>query len=109
MIDRNDYARGTSTVQRYPWGLYVSARVMCSDGVVRATSRIASTADTFFSVPCAVKVKGRTVSGYLTIECVSGLSTATGDDPACAKFIAYQYGRNADALPAGAWREDVTP
>jgi hypothetical protein len=99
-----NYADGTSVTSRMPFATYVTARVMCSDGKVRTVRRIAETADTFFSVPCAVKVSGRTVSGYLTVETRSGSSIETNDDPAVAKFIAYAYGRNADALPAGAFR-----
>jgi hypothetical protein len=52
----------------------------------------------------AVTVAGRTVSGYVTFETRAGLSTDTPDDPTVVKFIAYQYGKNADALPAGAHR-----
>jgi hypothetical protein len=98
------YAHGTSVTQDYPWGLYVSARVLCSDGKVRATARIAQTADTFFSVPAAVKVKGKTVAGYMTVECLSGSSVVTSDDPAAVKFIAYQNGRNHHLLPGTAYR-----
>lgn len=102
------YADGTSITSAYPYGTYITARVMCSDGRVRTVKRIADTADTFFSVPCAVTVSGRTVTGYLTVEARSGssLATATDDDPAVAKLVAHDYGRNADALPAGAWRSE---
>jgi hypothetical protein len=80
---------------------------MCSDGTVRPTVRISASADTFFSVPCAVRVKGKTVSGYLTVETAQGYSTDAGDDdPAVAKFVAYTYGKNADLLPRGAWRAE---
>lgn len=107
-FDTHDYADGTSLTQSYPFGSYVAALAMCADGRVRAVKRIAATADTFFSVPCAVAVAGRTVSGYLTIETRSGASTASDSDPAVVKFAAYDYGRNADALPAGLWRS-TTP
>jgi hypothetical protein len=66
-IDTRLYGAGTSTTIRYPWGVYVSAKVMCPDGIVRKTSRISLTADTFFSVPCAVKAYGKTVAGYMTV------------------------------------------
>ena len=56
-IDTHEYAQGTSVTQEHPWGFYIRARVMCPDGIVRATARIAMTADTFFSVPCAVNVR----------------------------------------------------
>lgn len=95
------YADGTSLVQSFPWGLFRGGRAMCSDGKVRALHRIAETADTFYSVPAAVKVRGRTVSGFVTIETRDGFSTPTDDDPAVVKFRAYAYGANADALPEG--------
>lgn len=101
-IETREYAQGTSVTQEFPWGFYIRARVMCPDGIVRATARIAMTADTFFSVPCAVNVrKGgpiHKVSGYLTIEAVSGSSVVTDDDPAIVKFIPYTYGKNANAF-----------
>ena len=97
--DTREYALGTSLTSRYPWGLFVRARVLCADGKVRATSRVAATADTFFSVPCAVKAAGRTVSGYLTVTTMSDSSIETDDDPAVVTFRPYRYGRNYDALP----------
>lgn len=101
---RNDYAHGTYLTVMLPWSTYLGGRAMCSDGKVRAIHHIADTADTFFSVPGAVKVNGKTVSGYFTVECVSGSSVVTDDDPAVVKFVAYKYGMNHDALPSGAWR-----
>ena len=84
---------------------YERGRAVCSDGKVRAVRfQNGGIADTFFSIPASVKVNGRTVSGYVTTETVDGWTTATDDDPAVVKFVAYQYGRNADALPAGAWK-----
>lgn len=105
--ERRDYADGTYLVQSFPWGFYSSGAAMCSDGKVRTLKRIAQTADTFFSVPASVNVGKRTVSGYVTVECRSGLSTETDDDPAVVKFVAYSYGRNGDALPGLAYRPEV--
>lgn len=99
MNHRTEYANGTSLVQTYPWGLYTGGRALCSDGKVRALARIAQTADTFFSIPAAVKVNGRTVSGYVTCECLSGSSVPTDDDPIVVRFVAYSYGRNGGLLP----------
>lgn len=65
-----------TTVQ--PWGVFVArgSRVLCADGKIRALSRLAQTADTFFSVPAAIKFnigKQRvTVSGYVTTEETKG-------------------------------------
>lgn len=98
-MDTRDYAQGTSLTQSYPWGMYRSGRALCSDGKVRALARIAPTADTFFSVPASVKVAGRTVSGYVTVQTMSGMSTETPDDPAIVRFVAYSYGRNGHLLP----------
>ena len=98
MIDR--YADGTYLDYRMPWGVYAGGAALCSDGVVRRLKRIAETADTFFSVPASVTVKGRTVAGYVTVETRDGFSTVTPADPALVRFVAYRYGKNADALPA---------
>jgi len=103
--DFRPYGEGTSVLVGTPFGFYRSARVMCSDGKVRTTKRISDTADTFFSVPAAVSVRGKTVSGYVTVETSAGSSTETADDPLVLKFVAYQYGRNAGRLPKGAWRK----
>ena len=50
-----------------PWGLFAryGHRVLCSDGVIRAC-RMASTPDTFFSIPASIKINNKTVSGYVT-------------------------------------------
>lgn len=98
MIERREYARGTFLAQSSPWGLYWGGAALCADGAVRKLQRIAATADTFFSVPAAVRVHGLTVSGYVSVEPLSGSSVETEDDPAAVKFVAYSYGRNADAL-----------
>jgi hypothetical protein len=47
-----------------------------------------------------VKVGGKTVTGYITTETRDGYSTATDDDPAVVKFVAYRYGKNGHLLPA---------
>lgn len=59
----------THVTQVFPFGFYTRTghRLLCSDGQVRAAS-LASTADTFFSVPASVRVRGKTVSGYMTVE-----------------------------------------
>ena len=71
---------------------------MCPDGIVRNVKRIASTADTFFSVPASVSVyrngKHVTVAGYITFTTVSGSSVETLDDPAYVEFRPYTYRKN---------------
>lgn len=54
---------------RQPWGTNDrnGHRLLCSDGAIRA-AELASTADSFFSTPAKVRVKGKTVSGYMTSE-----------------------------------------
>jgi len=82
------YEQGTSITESYPWGIYVKARVLCPDGRVRTTKRIAATADTFFSIPASVTVQGKTVSGYVTFD----------DDT--VKFVPYKYGKNGGIFNA---------
>ena len=96
-----------------PFGGFVRGRAMCSDGRVRNLKRISVTADTFFSVPASVTVKGRTIAGYVGVETCQGWTThtdegwtthGTGDDPALVKFHAYTYRKNHELLPAGSWK-----
>jgi hypothetical protein len=89
---------------------FVRGAAVCSDGKVRSLRfSNGGVADTFFSVPCSVQVRGKTVSGFCTIETVEGLSTETENDPLTVKFCAYSYGRNANALPAGMFRPNRNP
>ena len=106
-VEKREYGYGTFLLQAAPYGFYAGGRAMCSDGRVRALARIADSADTFFSVPAAVKVKGKTVTGYVTVEAASGSNVDTDNDPAVVKFIANAYGRNGDYLPGLAWRADA--
>ena len=91
MNTTTDYANGTSLTMRMPWGVYMGGRAMCSDGVVRTLSRISITADTFFSVPAAVKVKGKTVSGFITVDTLN-------DSGSVVKFIAISGRKNSALL-----------
>jgi len=83
------------------WGLgWSHGRALCSDGKVRAVSfPRGGHADTFFSVPATVKVKGKTVTGFIMVSSRDGFDTATDDDPAVVKFTAYKYGKNGGLLP----------
>lgn len=102
--DIRQYGWATSiTVKAGAWGGFIRANALCSDGIVRRTSRLSESADTFFSIPAAVKVNGKSVSGYVTTESLAGLSTESEGDPAAVKFVAYMDGKNADLLPAGAY------
>lgn len=102
--NRREYALETFLTLAGPWQVWSTpGRVLCSDGIVRAVKRVAMTSDTWFSLPASVTVRGKTVSGYISVETLQGFETVTPDDPAVMKFIAYQYGKNADALPRGAY------
>lgn len=95
-----DYAQGTRLVLEsgsFAWR-FVYGRAMCPDGIVRAVRFHSGIADTFFSVPASVKSKGKTISGYVTVECVSGSSVVTDNDPAIVRFVPYQYGKNANVF-----------
>jgi hypothetical protein len=73
------YANGTSLRTATCWDVYSGGAALCSDGIVRALKRIALTADTYFSIPAAVSVRGVTVSGYVSL---SDLSDANGNGAA---------------------------
>lgn len=96
MIDTNNYEFGTSLTMQRPWATYVSGKALCSDGKVRTLSRIAITADTYFSVPASVKVNGKTVSGYITTEDLSPLWSV---QLPTVIFRSVENGKNYSALP----------
>jgi hypothetical protein len=99
MLEVRKFAFDTYLAYSTPWHLYVGGRALCADGKVRTLKRISETSDTYFSTPAAVQIRGRTVSGYVTVETAQGLSTATSSDPAVLKFFAVKYGRNYNLLP----------
>ena len=71
-------------------------KALCSDGIVRS-ALILRDADTFFSIPARVTVKGRTVTGHV-------YRVASYDDrPGLLRFSAAAWLRNHDALPA--WQD----
>jgi len=43
-------------------------RLLCSDGVIRCAAYLAQQADTFFSIPAAIRLRGKYVRGYATEE-----------------------------------------
>src|SRR5262249_11529936 len=99
-------ARGTYLDSSYPFGFFRGGAALCSDGKVRRLKRISEPADTFFSVPAAVTVNGKTVSGYVTVDSVDDLEgLPVPGRPEVVKFIAITYGRNHAQLPAGSYRE----
>jgi hypothetical protein len=93
------YALNTSiTRSNLPFAENIKARVLCSDGKVRATARLSQHPDTFFSTGAAIRVRGRYITGYLTVETRDGFSTETPDDPAVVKFFAHSNHPNAGLL-----------
>jgi hypothetical protein len=75
-------------------------RALCSDGKVRAVRfPRGGHADTFFSVPAIVSVKGKTVTGFVSVSSREGFDTPTELDPAVVKFTAVKYGKNGGLLP----------
>lgn len=89
MMPRREYGNGTwCDVNEY--GTYKKAKVLCSDGVLRTAVKI-SEPDTFFSVPCSVKVKGVSVRGFMSFDYVNGDTTLI--------FSAFTYCQNHHMLP----------
>jgi hypothetical protein len=99
MVAQQLYADGTC-LDRFSCGGLYAGRALCSDGKVRAVRfPRGGHADTFFSVPAVTTVKGKTVTGFVSVSSRDGFDTPTEDDPAVVKFTAYTYGRNGDLLP----------
>ncbi len=98
---KRDYANGTyMIVTDGPFGGHLrTGRALCVDGVVRAIrASHDGTSDTFFSIPATCTIKGKAVSGFITVNTVSGSSVATDDDPAQVEFVAHQYGKNGRVI-----------
>lgn len=89
-MTRIDYANGTYLRTGTMWDLYTGGAAMCADGIVRTLKRIAITPDTFYSIPAAVSVRGRTVSGYVSVD--------TANDPECT-VVFNATGKNRAMLP----------
>lgn len=66
------YGKTSLALFRNGWGgssfVRSGSRALCSDGKVRSLSYVAAQADTFFSVPAAVRIGKVYVRGYLTTE-----------------------------------------
>ena len=101
---KREYGNGTYVVMRST-GLFsgfVGGRALCSDSRVRQLKRIALCADGFDSVPAAVTIKGKTVSGFITWATMDGFTVELPENPHVIKFIA-QRGKNKNLLPDGAY------
>lgn len=82
-----------SVLTRGPWAQLAKViNCPCSDGK-RRTAVITGMADTYFSIPARVSVRGKTVTGYLTCE---------ESNPYMGRVGGYEFhaaGKNAGALP----------
>lgn len=60
------YPNGSETIlSPGPWKQIIQVRkAICPDGRARTTCRV-GIPDTYFSLPAAVRINGRTVSGFL--------------------------------------------
>ena len=74
----------TSLSTTQPWGLFrrCGHRLLCADGVIRA-AELASTADTFFSIPASIRIRGKRVTGYATSEESEGMRVYTFRSHTC--------------------------
>jgi len=68
--------------------------VLCSDGIIRACT-LAATADTFFSTPASIRIKGKSVSGYVTVTAKDDMST----DTELATYCFRHHTCHSDKLP----------
>jgi len=100
--ERRQYGRGTYLEVGGIWNTYIGGRAMCSDGVVRTMARINPVADTYLSVPASVRVKGKTVSGYVSVDDRS-LAPGAGDFDVEEPYVAFHACENTYLLPS---RED---
>ena len=76
-----------------PWQIPTHVtHALCADGR-RRYARITADADTYFSIPAQVKVRGKTVSGFIT-----GCEASNGAQD--YMFRAVKYGKNYALLPA---------
>ncbi len=59
----------TCITRSYPWGLNTRCghKLLCSDGKIRA-AELSESPDTFFSTPARIRINGKTVTGYMTVE-----------------------------------------
>ena len=93
------YAHGTELRTRQPWGINTYCRAVCPDGKVRTMSRIAIVADTFWTIPAKVNVRGVSVKGYVDfVDCNNPTCSTTQDNTVLAvRFIAIDS-PNADKV-----------
>lgn len=91
----------TKVTTTQPWGIMHrhGTKLLCSDGKIRSVAYLASTPDTFFSTPAAMRIKGKYISGYMTVE-----EAKLSDRRA---YVFRQHNGNAEFLPD--WPKTFTP
>lgn len=66
------YGKTRLALWRDNWGgsyfRRTGSRALCSDGKIRSLAHLAQQADTYYSIPAAVRVAGQYVKGYVTTE-----------------------------------------
>lgn len=87
MRNVREYGNGTNLVTSGAWSVFVGGRAVCPDGKVRALAWIASCADSYWTIPAAVKVKGKKVTGFVTFK---GFC-----DDYTVEFVPNKTGKNA--------------
>ena len=96
-------------VTRYTYGHwqidYKTTGVLCPDGIRRTAWILGRQPDTYFTIPCKVKVKGKTVSGFVSSRshaCDDGFPLDDNDEDWA--FTPNGYGKNANVLPE--WKKE---
>ena len=66
------YGKTCLALWRDNWGgsyfRRTGSRALCSDGKVRSLAYLSQQADTYYSIPAAVRIDGQYVKGYVTTE-----------------------------------------
>jgi hypothetical protein len=61
-----------------PWGLFRrnGHRLLCADGVIRS-AELSQCADTFFSIPASIRIKGKRITGFASTDESEGVRVYT--------------------------------
>lgn len=78
---------------RGPWQVFSGGSAICPDGISRRLKRIAIIADTYFSIPASVVVRGKYVRGYVTT-----MESLRSDAGGLVVFHPYDTCPNADIV-----------
>ena len=101
-----NYLGKTQVTRAYPWGLNLrnGHLLLCSDGKIRA-AELSESPDTFFSTRARIRIKGKTVTGYMTIE-----ETWNDDKVSYDRVFSFRHHDNQGekhSLPA--WDDSTIP